>query len=444
MPFEMNVRNNRIEGWKAIGAYLGRERTTVIRWTKDRGLPVHAMPGGRTRRVYALKDELDAWRLSLPPTDITAAISGVPVAAPVVRARSKYARLVTLICASAAALIIIATFHRDNEKSLTIPHDPKLAQRFIKARDEIARRDARSLGDATSDLNAITLADPDFALAQAGLADAYILAREFGSIDDSNAFPKIEQAARRALAIDPDLASAHRAIAFVDYWWKGDGTAAAKGFRRALDLDDEDGFTHLWYANILADNGDIAAAAREFETAKRYQPGAPSIRIDEAWAIWSAGDDARAQAMLTELAQEQPMLATIYDCLSFMALGRGDLVGYASELAQRAKYRNESGLSAYANAVGKAVANKNIDALALLMLERARNSESGNHSDLSLEAFFESSLGRRAALINLLSQAESRHERWSGAGLRLHIARRWHNDSEVMRLLRRRTPPPLV
>ncbi|WP_156363841.1 tetratricopeptide repeat protein [Sphingomonas sp. Leaf357] len=333
--------------------------------------------------------------------------------------------------------------HRDDDSRM-IPNDPKLAQRFITARDEIARRDARSLGDATSDLKAITQADPGFAPAQASLADAYILAREFGSIDDRDAFPKIEQAARRALAIAPDLAGAHRAIAFVDYWWKGDGPAAVQGFRRALALDEEDGFTHLWYANILADNGDTAAAAREFETAKRYQPGAPSIRIDEAWAIWSAGDDARAQAMLTDLAQEQPMLATIYDCLSFVALGRGDLVGYARELARRAKFRNEAGLSAYAAAVGKAVSEKNLDALALLMLERARNSDSGDHSDLSLEAFFESALGRRAALLDLLSQAESRHEIWQGAGLRLHIARRWRGDAEVMRLLRRRTPPPLV
>ena len=51
----------RIEGWKCIAGYLGRDRSTVIRWARERGLPVHALPGGKSRSVYALQHELDAW-----------------------------------------------------------------------------------------------------------------------------------------------------------------------------------------------------------------------------------------------------------------------------------------------------------------------------------------------------------------------------------------------
>lgn len=51
----------RLHGWKAIGNFLGRDRTTAIRWAKDRGLPVHCVPGGRTGTVYALATELDEW-----------------------------------------------------------------------------------------------------------------------------------------------------------------------------------------------------------------------------------------------------------------------------------------------------------------------------------------------------------------------------------------------
>lgn len=56
--------DQRLDGWKAIANFLGRERTTAIRWTNERGLPVHRVPGGRTGTVYAIKSELEAWLAS--------------------------------------------------------------------------------------------------------------------------------------------------------------------------------------------------------------------------------------------------------------------------------------------------------------------------------------------------------------------------------------------
>jgi len=52
---------SRIDSWKAIADYFGRSVRTVMRWERDRNLPVHHVPGGSTRTVYALVEELDAW-----------------------------------------------------------------------------------------------------------------------------------------------------------------------------------------------------------------------------------------------------------------------------------------------------------------------------------------------------------------------------------------------
>jgi hypothetical protein len=57
---------DRLDGWKAIANFLGRERTTAIRWAKERALPFHRVPGGRTGTVFALRSELDAWLASEP------------------------------------------------------------------------------------------------------------------------------------------------------------------------------------------------------------------------------------------------------------------------------------------------------------------------------------------------------------------------------------------
>lgn len=51
-----------LETWKEIAAYLNRDLRTVKRWEHSRGLPVHRLPGGSKAAVYALREELDAWR----------------------------------------------------------------------------------------------------------------------------------------------------------------------------------------------------------------------------------------------------------------------------------------------------------------------------------------------------------------------------------------------
>lgn len=52
---------DRLDSWKEICAYLGRDRRTLGRWERERGMPVHRVPGGERPRVYAVPAELDRW-----------------------------------------------------------------------------------------------------------------------------------------------------------------------------------------------------------------------------------------------------------------------------------------------------------------------------------------------------------------------------------------------
>ncbi len=56
--------NKRLDSWKEIAAYLGREVRTVQRWERWEGLPVHRHQHQKRGSVYALKSELDAWELA--------------------------------------------------------------------------------------------------------------------------------------------------------------------------------------------------------------------------------------------------------------------------------------------------------------------------------------------------------------------------------------------
>ncbi len=60
-PPSMRLPEDRLDSWKEIAAYLSRDVTTVQRWEKREGMPVHRHQHDRMGSVYAFSSELDAW-----------------------------------------------------------------------------------------------------------------------------------------------------------------------------------------------------------------------------------------------------------------------------------------------------------------------------------------------------------------------------------------------
>src|SRR6266571_336253 len=52
---------DRLDTWTVLPEYLRRDITTVIRWEREKGLPVHRVPGGKRHAVFAYREEIDAW-----------------------------------------------------------------------------------------------------------------------------------------------------------------------------------------------------------------------------------------------------------------------------------------------------------------------------------------------------------------------------------------------
>ncbi len=61
-PQPSTVGEERLESWKEIARYLGRQVRTVQRWEKSEGLPVHRHQHRSGGSVFAHRTELDAWR----------------------------------------------------------------------------------------------------------------------------------------------------------------------------------------------------------------------------------------------------------------------------------------------------------------------------------------------------------------------------------------------
>lgn len=63
-PSVETAREDRLDSWKEIAAYLKRDVTTVQRWEKREGMPVRRHVHDRLGSVYAFRSELDGWARS--------------------------------------------------------------------------------------------------------------------------------------------------------------------------------------------------------------------------------------------------------------------------------------------------------------------------------------------------------------------------------------------
>ena len=68
---------DRLDSWKEIAAYVGRDVRTVIRWERKGGLPVYRVPVGQRQAVYAFRREIDEWMAGGAPgsLDLGAALA---------------------------------------------------------------------------------------------------------------------------------------------------------------------------------------------------------------------------------------------------------------------------------------------------------------------------------------------------------------------------------
>ncbi len=99
----------RLESWKEIATYLNRDVTTVQRWEKREGMPVHRHLHDKAGSVFAFRSELNAWaRGRHVRASQESAMAAVPL--PAAPAASIFAtrRMFILGLAAAASLTIAA------------------------------------------------------------------------------------------------------------------------------------------------------------------------------------------------------------------------------------------------------------------------------------------------------------------------------------------------
>lgn len=148
--------------------------------------------------------------------------------------------------------------------------------------------------------------DPNFAEAHAGVADSYALLGLYGLLPPKEAFPPAEDAAKKALAINDDLAEAHATLGFVYFYYGWNGQAAEQEFRRALDANPGYAMAHSWNGQDLAALHRIPEALKETELAQEDDPLSLIVSCNAGLVLLVAGRQEQAFGILNKALEIDP------------------------------------------------------------------------------------------------------------------------------------------
>ena len=106
--------------------------------------------------------------------------------------------------------------------------------------------------------------DPNYAAAHAGLSVAYLVAQIVGVLSPEESMPKAKEAARKALELDDSLADAHVAMAYINWDYDFDWSAADKEFKRGIELAPRSGVV-FYNTDVLTNYCQDLTTAGHFE-----------------------------------------------------------------------------------------------------------------------------------------------------------------------------------
>jgi TolB-like protein/DNA-binding winged helix-turn-helix (wHTH) protein/Tfp pilus assembly protein PilF len=149
--------------------------------------------------------------------------------------------------------------------------DPEAYREYLRGRFFWEQRSEEALDRSISHFDRALQIDPNFALAYAAEAEAYVPLAVRGYRAPKEPFAKAKEMATKALALDDTLPGAHNALAavrFNQYDWAG----AEKEFKRAIELNPSYVPAHLWHGYFLEALGQQSANLAERKLAQELDP----------------------------------------------------------------------------------------------------------------------------------------------------------------------------
>ena len=152
--------------------------------------------------------------------------------------------------------------------------NPEAYEAYLKGNYHLFRRTAPDARKSLEYFQQAVEKQPDYALAYAGMAEAYETAAGSaqGALSPREAFPRAKAAAMRAVELDSTLAEPHVSLAWSSFVFDRDWATAENQFQRALRLNPNYPTAHQSYAMFLSRMGRFDEALREIRRGQELDP----------------------------------------------------------------------------------------------------------------------------------------------------------------------------
>jgi len=178
---------------------------------------------------------------------------------------------------------------------------------YLRGRYEWNRRTEEGLRQSVAFFERAIQADPNCALAFAGLSDAYSLLCDYGLEPAGKTIQQARAAALRALQIDATLAEALVSLAMVESLHDWNWGEAERHYQRAIALNPGYATARHWYGcDLLLLCGRFDEAKREVAVARQLNPLSANIHESENYTFMLARDHGEAERRYRQQLIETP------------------------------------------------------------------------------------------------------------------------------------------
>jgi serine/threonine-protein kinase len=255
-------------------------------------------------------------------------------------------------------------------------------------------------------------AEPDYAVAWAGLADAYALLASYGESPPREVMPKARTAAVKALEIDNTLAQAYVSLGFVRSFYDWNWEGAEREYQRAIELNPGYATAHHWYSGCLRAVGRVQESLAEIQRALELDPLSLAMGRDMGRTLRSMRQPDRAIEQFRKVLELDPSFPSGYVHLGMAYEDRGM---YREALAALQKARTLPGSNPLtAGALGHCYAASGQPEEARKLLGELEELSRKRYVSAISRALIYAGLGEKDGAMEWLEKAYQDHEPWLG------------------------------
>ncbi len=213
--------------------------------------------------------------------------------------------------------------------------DVEAWQFYVNGRYHLERRNEENVRRAIGFYEAAERRDPHFALAPAGLADAWAVLGVFNIEPPDAAFSRARAAAERAIVLDSGLAEAHTALGHISVQYDRDWDAGQRLYARALALKPNYAMAMMWSGMLWTMKGRPDEGLRLLHAAQSLEPMSLPYSAVIGLVQYFAHDFDAAYAQLSRIVETSPEADLARSFLAWVLLARGEAAATLRLIAGR-------------------------------------------------------------------------------------------------------------